>query len=149
MQIAPITEVDIARDQMQERLWAMSYHKGVVDFAKWTSALATAAMLWVGNSLGPASGSMSLLMIASAACLISSLVFAIAAVRRVLRARAAEWRVATEGYSFSLMKKFKAYEPGKITEEEERERINRLLDAIEDTGLIRNHLASAGGLLCM
>lgn len=133
MKVRPITDADIAQAERQERLSAQSYHKGLIDFTKWTSTLATAATLWVGNVITKTVGLSRAFAMASCASLVISLVFAIFVIKRVLQAWAKEWVVATEDYSLLLLKKLKAIEPGKVTKEEEIEQIKRLLSAIDAT----------------
>ena len=135
VKIKPLTEWDIMQDEKQERFWAMSYHKGVVDFVKWTSTLAGAAMLWVSNAISTTTGWPRFFMIASSISLILSLVLAIFTARQVLAAWATEWKVASEMYTLSVLKKFKATSLKKVSEEKEREQINRLLSAYKDAWL--------------
>jgi len=46
-----ITEKDITKAEEEEKLWGESYLKGIMDFVKWTSTVAIAAILWVGNAI--------------------------------------------------------------------------------------------------
>lgn len=128
-----ITEEAVVRDEKLERLWAVSYHKGVIDFAKWTSTLAAGAMLWVSNAIGSIAGCPQVIMIISSVFLIISLVLTILVVNRVLAAWAAEWVLAREMYTFHLIKMLKAWKPMKVTEEQEAEQIDRLLETIDRT----------------
>lgn len=128
-----ITEEEITELRQRERILAESYFKGIMDFVKWTSTVAIAAILWVGNTITSIAGLPRIISIASLVFLILSLSIAVLAVRRVLTAWATEWVLAREDYTFCLLKKLKAIEPSKVTEQKETEQINRLIKAIDDT----------------
>jgi len=106
-----------------------SYLKGIIDFVKWTSTIAIAAILWVGNTMTSITGLLRILAIVGLVFLVGSLIIAIILVNRVLTAWAREWDLARESYSFYVLKKFKAVEPSKVTEQKETEQINHLLKA--------------------
>jgi hypothetical protein len=129
-----ITEEDIVQAREQEKLQAETYLKGMMDFVKWTSTVAIAAILWVGNTTTSITGSSRVgLVTASLAFLVGSLIIAVFTLRRVLTAWGMGWLVASEDHSFSVMKKLKAIDPSKVTEQKEAEQIDRLLNAIEAT----------------
>lgn len=128
-----ITEAEIRKVEREKRVLAESYHKGLIDFTKWTSTLAVAGLLWVGNAIPRTIGPSRILAILSSGSLVVSLVFAILTVRRVLVAWANEWVVASEEHTLWLLKKFKALEPTEVTEEKEIRQVERLLSAIDAT----------------
>jgi hypothetical protein len=74
------TEERIAKIKEELALQSESYLKGVVDFVKWTSTVASAAMLWIGSNLTSMTGSLRIIVIIALACLASSLVTAICTV---------------------------------------------------------------------
>lgn len=130
-----ITDKDIAQAEEQEKLLAETYLKGIADFVKWSSTLAVAAILWIGNHITSVAGLLWVLSVLSLIFLVSSLVVAVLVVRRVLTAWAREWDVARGDHTFSLFKKWKAFEasePKRIEmAKKEQELINRLIDAID------------------
>jgi hypothetical protein len=128
-----ITEEDIIEAEEREKLLAESYHKGIMDFVKWTSTVAIAAILWVGNAVTSITGLPRILAIVGLGFLVVSLATAILAVKRVLTAWAAEWVLAKEDYTLCLLKKIKAIEPSKVTQEKEDEQIQRLIKANDAT----------------
>jgi len=128
-----ITEDDITQAGKQEKLSAESYLKGIMDFVKWTSTVIIAAILWIGNTIASIKGLSRILAAVGLVSLFVSLVIAIFVVRRVLAAWAKEWVLAGEYYTFYLLKKLKAVDPTKITEQKETEQINCLLSAISAT----------------
>jgi hypothetical protein len=128
-----ITEKDIIQAGEQEKQLTTSYLKGIIDFVKWTSTVAIAATLWIGNSITPIVGLSRIMIIAGLAFLIGSLVVAVFAIRRVLTAWATEWDRAREEYSLLLLKKWKAIKPSGVTEQKETEQIKRVIDAIDAT----------------
>ncbi len=103
-----ITDKDIAEAGEREELLAQAYLKGTIDFVKWSSTLAVAAILWIGNFITSATGLSWAMSVLSLVLLIVSLVVAIFAARRVLIAWAKEWDVARADHTFSLFKKLKA-----------------------------------------
>lgn len=128
-----ITEEDITQAREREKLLAGSYYKGIVDFMKWTSTVAIAAILWVGNTLTSIAGMPWIISIASLVFLVLSLVIAILAVRLILIAWAREWAWAREEHTLYLLKKLKAIEPSKVSQEKEVEQIQRVIKAIDAT----------------
>ncbi len=130
-----ITDKDIAEVGEQEKLLAEAYLKGIVDFVKWSSTLAVAAILWIGNFITSATGLSWVISAVSLFLLMSSLIAAILAARRVLTA----W--AREDHAFSLFKKWKAFKtkelkPTETTQlneldKQERERIDHLINSLD------------------
>jgi len=141
--IAPVTNGDIRRASKEEKELAQSYLAGLIEYAKWTSTVAIAAGIWIGNGLSSLSRLPLYLSIASLVLIILSLVIAVYAVRRVLTSWAIEWKVAKEDYSLLLLKKLKALRPeatstidpaaGEDLERKERIIIDRLVAAIEES----------------
>jgi len=72
------------------------YFKGILDFVKWTSAIATAALLWVGNSVASFSGLPRVIAFVGLLFFILSIAIAIITIRQVLAAWARRWNVAQE-----------------------------------------------------
>jgi hypothetical protein len=128
-----ITEADISKAEVEERLLAQSYLKGLVDFTKWTSTLAIAGVLWVTNAATRMMGVSRALVVGSSILLIISLVLAVWLMKRVLEAWGNEWIRAIEEHSSVLLKKLKALEVGTVTVEKEREQVDRLLSAVDAT----------------
>ena len=136
-----ITDKDIAEAGEQEKLLAEAYLKGIVDFVKWSSTLAVAAILWIGNFITSATRLSWTMSALSLILLMSSLIVAVLAARRVLTAWAREWDVAREDHAFSLFKKWKAIKtrdlkPTEIAQlneldQQERERIDRLIKSLD------------------
>lgn len=138
-----ITEKDITEASEQEKLSSEAYLKGVIDFVKWTSTLAVAGILWIGNFITSATELTWAISAVSLFLLMTSLIAAIFAIRRVLTTWAREWDMAREEQAFTLFKKFKAlktkelkptetaqlYELGK----QEWERIEHLINSIDAT----------------
>lgn len=133
-----ITNKDIVEAEGHENLPGEEYLKGIVDFVKWSSALAVAAILWIGNFITSAKGSWTISAF-SLLLLTSSLVVAVLAARRVLTAWVREWDVAREDHAFPLFKKWKAIrtealKPAGTSQRDEldkqdRERTERLIKA--------------------
>jgi hypothetical protein len=108
---------------------------------KWSSTLAVAAILWIGNFIASATGASWVISAVSLLLLIISLIVAIIAARRVLTAWAREWDIAREDHAFSLFKKWKRFKTKELKPTEtdqlneldkrERERIDRLLNALD------------------
>ena len=128
-----ITEEEILEAREREKLLAESYYKGIVDFMKWTSTVVIAAILWVGNTVTSITGLPRMLAIVGLGFLVVSLATAILAVKRVLTAWATEWVLSREEHTLYLLKKLKAIEPSKVTEEKETEQIQRVIKAIDAT----------------
>jgi len=136
-----ITDKDITEAGEQERLQADAYVKGIIDFVKWSSTLAVAAILWIGNFIASAKGVSWAISAVSLFLLMNSLIVAILAARRVLTAWAREWDVDREDHAFSLFKKlkwfktkeFKPTDTAQLNEldKQERERIDRLINALD------------------
>src|SRR5437764_219097 len=126
-----ITDRDIKQAEKQEALKADAFLKGLTDFVKWTSAVAVAAVLWVGSGLGGQAGFSWVLSLASLGLLLGSLAVAVLVGHRGLRAWGAEWSEARELHSFYVLKQFKHFEPEQASEGKEAEQINRLLTAIK------------------
>lgn len=89
-----ITDKDITEAGEQERLQADTYLKGIIDFIKWSSTLAVAAVLWIGNFITSATGTPRIISAVSLLLLMSSLIVAVLAAGRVLTAWAREWDAA-------------------------------------------------------
>jgi hypothetical protein len=87
-------EIDqaIEDEQLHENL----YLKGILDFIKWTSAIATAALLWVGNALSSFTGLPQILAFLGLLFFIFSIGVAVITVKQVLTAWARKWDMATE-----------------------------------------------------
>lgn len=99
----------------------------------YTSTIAIAAILWIGNSITSFAGLYRIMAIASLVFLVVSLVIAVFTVKRVLNAWASEWILAREDCTVLMLKKFNAIEPSKASKQIEIEHINRLMKAIDDT----------------
>jgi hypothetical protein len=135
-----ITDKDIKVAGEREKLLAEEYLKGVIDFIKWSSTLAVAAILWIGNFIISATGLSRAVSGFSLFLLMSSLIVAVLAARMVLTAWAREWDVAREDHAFSLFKKLKwikskeleSTETDKLNEldKQDREQIERLIKAL-------------------
>jgi|GEM_PF-2625555 len=128
-----ITEKDIKQAEKEEKRLVESYLKGITDFVRWTSTVAIAAILWVGNIITSTAGFSRAWLLISLVFLVLSLGIAVLTVRLVLIAWATEWNLASEDYNFCLLKKLKAIDPPKVTEQKETEQISRLIKAIDDT----------------
>jgi len=138
-----ITEKDIEYAREKEKLLSETYIKGIVDFMKWSSTIAIAAILWISSNINSLAGLFWWLSIVSLIFLLVSLVVAVFAVKWVLTAWAREWNVAREDYNLCLFKKFewfkksnlKSAESDQITDldrkELELEQIDRLINAID------------------
>ena len=136
-----ITDKDIAEAGEQERLLAEAYLKGIIDFVKWSSTLAVAAILWIGNFITSAKGLSWVMSAIALFLLMSSPIVAILAARRVLTAWAREWDMAREDHAFSLFKKWKVFKAKELKSTEtahlnelgkqERERIDRLINSLD------------------
>ena len=83
----------IEDEQMREPL----YLKGVLDLVKWTSAIATAALLWVSGVISSFAGLPQWLAFAGLFFFILSIVVAVLTVKQVLTAWGKTWAVAIEG----------------------------------------------------
>lgn len=79
-----------------EQLYENLYLKGILDFIKWTSAIATAALLWVGNALSSFTGLPQILAFLGLLFFILSIGVAVITVRQVLIAWARKWNMVTE-----------------------------------------------------
>ena len=142
-----VTEKDILEDAKRERFLADAYLKGIVDFVKWSSTLAIAAILWIGNFLSSATGIRLILSGISLFSLLISLVVAILAVKRVLTAWSLEWDLAQANYTFSIFKKYKWWKQQSLTQNHDRsnnasqqmldklekEQIDKLLNSVDST----------------
>jgi hypothetical protein len=136
-----ITDKDIAEAGKREELLAEAYLKGTIDFIKWSSTLAVAAILWIGNFITSAIGLSRTMSAISLVFLISSLVVAVLAARRVLIAWAKEWDIAKADHTFSLFKKVKAIKAKELKptdsaslnelNKQEQELIERLIKTID------------------
>lgn len=136
-----ITDKDIAEAGEQERLQAEAYLKGTIDFIKWSSTLAVAAILWIGNFIASATGVSRMISAVSLLLLLISLIVAILAAKRVLTAWAREWDAARENHAFSLFKKWKWFKTKELKatettqlnelDKQESERINLLINTLD------------------
>ena len=126
-----ITEEDITQAREQEKLLAESYLKGITDFVKWTSTVAIAAILWVGNGITAIAGLPQIIALVALAFLVSSLIIAVLTIGRVLTAWAKEWDVAREDYSFCLLKKLKAILSSKLIEQARVEQLKQMAERLE------------------
>jgi hypothetical protein len=126
-----ITEKDIAQAREQEKLSAQSFLEGVVDFVKYTSTVSIAGLLWVGNSIGVARAPFRSILAVSLLFLVCSLIVAVITIWNVLVARGKEWDADIEDEVFVLLKKLKAIEPSKVSEQKESEQIHSLIKTIE------------------
>ena len=72
-----ITDKDITEAGEQEKFQADAYLKGMIDFIKWSSTLAVAAILWIGNFITSARGVSLLISAVSLSLLMISLIVAI------------------------------------------------------------------------
>jgi hypothetical protein len=116
-----ITDRDIEEAADEERVLAKTYLKAQTDFIKWSSTIAVAAILWIGNAEIPSAGLPWLLFLSSLALLVASLIAALVAARRVLIGWAREWDVARHDHKFSLFTKWKAYKLSQNTELDQSE----------------------------
>jgi len=138
--IAPITEKDLLEAREQDRRLAESYLNQIPDVVKWTSTVAVAGILWIGNNLASVRGLSWVISIVSLIFLVGSLVIAVFAVRRVLAAWAREWDIAREDYTLCVLKKWKTLKESEAAstksakldeiERKEEEHINHLVKAI-------------------
>lgn len=128
-----ISEEDIIQAREKEKILAGSYLKGITDFVKWTSTIAVAAILWIGNGITSIAGLPWKISIAGLVFLVLSLAIAVFAAKRILTAWATEWASASEEHTLYVLKKWKAVEPTKLPEKEEVEQIYRYLDAVKAT----------------
>src|SRR5262249_52430096 len=118
--------------EKEEKESSDDYLRGIVDFLKWTSTITVAALIWVGNALSSKTGVGLVLSIICLVLLAASLAVSVWAVQRVLKAWGAKWALADALRGFYSMKKFKHYEPERITEEKEKEFIDALVRATQD-----------------
>jgi hypothetical protein len=109
LHIATVKDDDIKESSDEERKLALSYLKGVFDFAKWTSTIAIAGILWIGSTLSYDTGIGLYLSIASLILIVVSLVIAILAVWRILTSWGLDWKVAREEADLMLVKKLIAF----------------------------------------
>lgn len=138
-----ITEKDIEYAREKEKLLSETYIKGIVDFMKWSSTIAIAAILWISRNITSVEGLFWWLSIVSLIFLLFSLIVAVFAVKWVLTAWAREWDLAIEDYDFSLLKKWKWLGVSKLIptnsvelaelDRKEHEQIGRLLKALNAT----------------
>jgi len=112
------TKDEIAEAIDEEKLWADSYLKGIIDFVKWTSTIGTAAILWVGSATTAMSGWAQGLAVCSLGLFIVSLVIAVYTVRQVLTAWAKEWELARE--ASRIIRNWNPVEFSKVIELEKR-----------------------------
>ncbi len=136
-----ITDKDITEAGEQEKLSGEAYLKGIVDFVKWSSTLAVAAILWIGNFITSATGVSLVVSAVSLFLFMGSLIVAILAAVIVLTAWAREWDVAREDHAFTLFKKLKALKTMELKStdtaqlnelgKQERERIERLINSLD------------------
>jgi len=82
------------------KLSAETYFKGIIDFIKWTSTIAVAAIIWIGSNLTAIKGLTVILTIVASMCLIFSLFLAIFTVKRILDAWAHQWDYEKKHISF-------------------------------------------------
>jgi uncharacterized integral membrane protein len=139
--IAPITEKDLAQIRDREKELAAQYFKQAPDFLKWTSTVAVAAVLWIGNSIDSVSGAAWVASIACLLLLICSLILAVFAIKRILAARTRQWDVVRENYTLYLIKQWKSLKQAGVhlgetstlddVRKEEEEQIERLLKAVD------------------
>jgi hypothetical protein len=121
-----ITDKDIIDANEKEKFSSEAYLKGIVDFVKWSSTLAVAAILWIGNFINSTTGLSWIISLASLLLLLSSLIVAILAARSVLMAWAIEWDLAREQNDFVLFKKWKTFKLKELKSKEDAAELNKL-----------------------
>jgi hypothetical protein len=126
-----ITDRDIEQSDKQRAQKADTYLNGITEFVKWTSTLAVAAVLWVASGLVGQLGWAWALSMTSLGLLLAALAAAVLALHRVLRAWSWDWRQACELDRFYLLKEFKYHEPERVSQEQERDQIDRLIHSID------------------
>jgi hypothetical protein len=109
-----------SKAEREEKFLAEAYLKGITDFVKWSSTLAIAAILWIGNNITSVAGLSWVwwLSVVSLGFLVFSLVIAVLIVNRVLTAWGLKWVAIREWQKAILLKKEAEEEPSKVTDQE-------------------------------
>ena len=132
-----LTDQDIQEAQEKEAASAALFYKGIVEFIKWTSTLAAAAILWIGTAIASSEGSARYLAGMGLVSLVISLVIAISVVYRVLTAWSNEWVANRAEHTLWLVKKLRSVEAVNVSDEEEKKYVEQLLSAIDNTKSFR------------
>lgn len=128
-----LTDKDLIETDKDEKESADSFLKGIVEFLKWTSTIAAAAVIWISGLDETISGGAEFLIIASVIAVLASLIIAVFTMRQVLRAWETEWAMAIMASRFVLVKKLEAVEPENVKPQQVPDAINEYLDAIDAT----------------
>jgi hypothetical protein len=131
--IVMLTDQDIQEAHEKELVSAELFYKGLIDFIKWTSTLATAAILWIGEAIASTSGEARYLAGLGLIFLVFSLLLAISVVYRVLSAWGADWAANRAEHIFWLVKKLQAVNATEVSEEQEMEYVDKLMNTIDET----------------
>jgi hypothetical protein len=126
-----VTEADLEEARKQEITSAQTFYKGVIDFIKWTSTLAAAGILWVGATVTSTEGVARYLAGLGLVSLITSLIMAVSIMHRVLTAWSREWDEHRAEHTLWLVKKLKAIDAAKVSDEEEVKYVEQLMSAID------------------
>lgn len=122
----------------QEKVRGESYLQGIADYMKWTTTLAGAALLWVGNALVGLSSVSRVVAGVGLILLSTSLATAVFAAFYVLRALGNEWMWTKEWHQFTLFDQARALVPDnaphKAVEEIERARLDQWHQALDAAG---------------
>jgi hypothetical protein len=92
----------------RERRKAESYLSIYVDFVKWTTVLALAAVAWLGSSIKDQAAWGLALIIAAFIAVAASLILAVIALKAVLELSGHEWEMARLHHSLALLDLFKS-----------------------------------------
>lgn len=115
----------------QEQACEETFFKGLIEFLKWTSTVALAATLWIGNSLGLSTGITTGLSIIGLLLLVFSVVLAILMFTRALAALAGKWMYIKEWQKLGFIQIAQRARPSMKTLVAEEEQIEKALDATE------------------
>jgi hypothetical protein len=126
-----VTETDLKEAHEQEIASAQTYYKGVIDFIKWTSTLAAAAILWVGTTITSARGVERYLAGLGLVSLIASLMIAVSIMHRVLTAWGREWDAHRAEHTLWVIEKLKAVDAVQVSQEEEVKYYEQAMSTID------------------
>ena len=143
-----LTEKDLLECREAEKFSGETFLKGIIDFIKWTSTVAAAAVIWIGSLSSSLAGTPRMVAGAGMLVILLSIVIAAIAIRRVLNAWAAEWNLAIREHSYVLLKKLEALEPSKVTEHQMAESIEQLMQATNFTRAYSRPLAYSRWISC-
>jgi len=109
-----------------------SYSKKLIDFVKWTSTIAVAAILWIGNDITSVTGWPQFLSILGLIILIFSLFFAVYSASIVLSASGSYWKLAGVEYYHRLMVHYVGENPSQFEQGELKRSFDDCLKTFRD-----------------